>query len=310
MKKAKKFISLFMLAALISAPFLTRVNAESVSPSLELRGVWISTVLNLDYPSSPTEDVAALKKEATEELDYAQKNGFNAVFFQVRPACDAFYKSSIFPWSSYLTGDQGKAPGSFDPLEFYVSEAHKRGLQLHAWINPFRVTKSKETLSSLAKSNPARKNPSWVVTGADGNLYLNPGIPEVRALVVNGVLEIIKSYKVDGIHLDDYFYPSKNFNDADAFKKYGAHAKNLDEFRRNNVNLLIKNLGAAIKKANSKVSFGVSPSGIWANKKSLEDGSDTSGGQSYFDSYADSRKWVKEKWVDYIAPQIYWNIGN
>ncbi|MCX7614783.1 MAG: family 10 glycosylhydrolase [Clostridiales bacterium] len=310
MKTAKKSIILLLLATFVSLPFAFSARAEGNKTSASLRGIWISTVLNLDYPSSPTTSVTKLKNEAISALDFAKSNGFNAVFLQVRPCCDAIYPSKIYPWSIYLTGTQGKAPeNNFDPLAFYVTEAHKRGLALHAWINPFRVSRSSFDLNSLALLNPARKHPSWTVKGSDGYLYFDPGIPEVRQLVIDGALEIIKNYNIDGIHLDDYFYPSKNFNDAATFKKYGAASKSIDDYRRNNVNLLIKNLNTAIKKVKPSIIFGVSPSGIWANKSKLSDGSNTDGSQSYFDDYADSKRWVKEKWIDYIAPEIYWNIG-
>ncbi len=309
--KMKKTIALLLFAALVLTPFMLPARADDETASSdELRGVWISTVLNLDYPSSATTDAEKLKAEALSLLDFAKENGFNAVFFQVRPSCDALYPSKIFPWSVYLTGAQGKAPdGGFDPLAFYVAEAHKRGLSLHAWINPFRITRSPGGVDTLAESNPARKNPSWVVKGSDGYLYFDPGLPEVRQLIIDGALELVNNYDIDGIHLDDYFYPSKDFKDASSYQKYGTQSKTLDDFRRNNVNLLIKNLGAAIHKAKPDLSFGVSPAGIWANKSKMAEGSDTDGSQSYFDSYADSRRWVKERWVDYIAPEIYWNIG-
>jgi len=281
----------------------------------DFRGVWVATVVNIDYPSKPTTDPEILKSEALRILDHAKATGLNAVFLQVRPTADALYYSKYYPWSKYLTGAQGTAPSEgFDPLAFWVDEAHSRGLELHAWINPYRVTKKtskepKHDFASLAASNPAKLNPSWVVKHSDGNLYFDPGIPEVRKLVVDGVVEIIENYDVDGIHLDDYFYPDKKFNDAATFKKYGSGFSNIDDWRRENVNLLVKELSQAVKAARSDVSFGISPFGIWANKASNPLGSDTNGLQAYYDHYADTRKWVKEGMIDYIAPQLYWNIG-
>jgi uncharacterized lipoprotein YddW (UPF0748 family)/N-acetylmuramoyl-L-alanine amidase len=292
------------------------VSAESKAlEKSELRGVWVATVINIDYPSKPTADSEVLKGEALKILDNAEQLGLNAVFLQVRPTSDAIYKSRYFPWSKYLTGRQGLMPSdNFDPLEFWISEAHKRGIELHAWINPYRITKktaseSKYDLTSLDASNPARLNPDWVVKHSDGNLYYNPGIPEVRRLVIDGVLEIVQNYDVDGIHFDDYFYPGKDFDDKAAFAKYGAAYTNIDDWRRANVNALIGDLSKTIKAARRDVRFGISPFGIWANKSINAFGSDTKGMQSYYDQYADTRRWVREGLLDYIAPQLYWDIG-
>lgn len=313
-----KYISKFLifLFALSSALSVFSASAASEAPEKEeLRGVWVATVANIDYPSKPTADSAVLKSEAIKILDDAEAMGLNAIFLQVRPASDALYKSKLFPWSKYLTGRQGLAPdNAFDPLEFWVVEAHKRGMELHAWINPYRITKKtpkepKHDIASLDPSNPARLKPEWVVKHTDGNLYYNPGIPEVRKLVINGALEIIENYDIDGIHLDDYFYPGKDFNDKAAYAKYGTAYGNIDDWRRDNVNKLISELSKAVKSAGEAVSFGVSPFGIWANKSANTLGSDTRGMQSYYDQYADTRKWVKEGLLDYIAPQLYWYIG-
>jgi uncharacterized lipoprotein YddW (UPF0748 family)/N-acetylmuramoyl-L-alanine amidase len=281
----------------------------------ELRGVWVATVSNIDYPAHPAADSETLKNEALKILDDAAATGFNAVFLQVRPASDALYKSDYYPWSKYLTGKQGQAPsGGFDPLEFWVSEAHKRGIQLHAWINPYRITKKLDKepsydFSQLAPANPAVLHPDWVVKYGDGNLYFNPGIPEVRKLIIDSALEIVENYAVDGIHFDDYFYPGRDFNDKATFAKYGSAYKNIDDWRRANVNTLVGELSKALKSAGRPVRFGISPFGIWANKKTNPLGSDTQGMESYYDHYADTRKWVKEGTIDYIAPQLYWNIG-
>ena len=204
--------------------------------------------------------------------------------------------------------------GGFDPLDFWVTEAHKRGMELHAWINPYRVTKRANgepspATSLLAPTNPARLNPGWVVKYSDGNLYFNPGIPEVRKLVIDGALEIINNYAVDGIHFDDYFYPGKDFKDSLTYAKYGKGYSNINDWRRANVNTLISDLSKAIKRTGKKVRFGISPFGIWANKGTNPLGSDTKGLESYYDHYADTLKWVKEGTLDYIAPQLYWNIG-
>ncbi|MDN5352876.1 MAG: hypothetical protein PWQ12_1797 [Clostridiales bacterium] len=289
-------------------------ESEGTSDS-DFRGLWVATVLNLDYPSSATTDADTLKQEAIEILDQAEAMGMNAVILQVRPTADAFYKSDIFPWSKYLTGEQGKAPeDGFDPLAFWVSEAHKRGLELHAWVNPYRITRKTVSepdyyYASLSKDHPALLHPEWVVEHSDGNLYFNPGIPEVRQLIIDGIMEIVNGYDVDGIHLDDYFYPDSAFEDEATYKKYGVGFSSIDNWRRNNVDLLIEDLNTVIHEARPEVSFGISPFGIWANEKDNALGSKTFGLQSYYSHYADTRKWVKLGWIDYIAPQIYWQIG-
>ena len=173
----------------------------------ELKGVWVATVYNLDYPLKQTKDPNTLKSEAIAILDNVKEMGLNAVFLQVRPSADAFYESKIFPWSKYLTGENGTAPNNgFDPLEFWVKEAHNRGIELHAWINPYRITKNGDAEYNLIdKNSPAKLYPEYVIKHSDENYYFNPGIPEVRELVISGALEIVKKYDVDGIHMDDYF---------------------------------------------------------------------------------------------------------
>ena len=211
-----------------------------------------------------------------------------------------------------MTGKNGVAPNNgFDPLEFWVSEAHKRGIELHAWINPYRITKNGDSEYNLiSDSSPARLHPEYVVKHSDGNYYFNPGIPEVRKLVIDGVLEIINNYNVDGIHMDDYFYPGTSFNDDETYKKYKGSFTNIEDWRRNNVDLLIKELGEKIHLVDKNISYGISPAGIWANAKNNNLGSNTNGAESYYLHYADTRKWALNNWIDYIAPQIYWENGN
>lgn len=316
MKKVKQSLALFLFFCLLLQP-LAAVASEitpKVNAKEKMRGLWVASVLNLDYPTKQTTDSAALKNEAISILNKAESIGLNAVFLQVRPTGDALYPSEYFPWSKYLTGKQGLAPNNqFDPLKFWIEEAHKRGIELHAWINPYRLTKKTKNekahdYAALDSMNIANLRKDWVVEHTDGNLYLNPGIPEVRNFITNGVLEIIDNYDVDGIHFDDYFYPGRSFNDQETFKQYGKNYSNIEDWRRDNVTTLINELNAAIKKSNSKVKFGISPFGIWNNKKSNALGSDTAGAESYRDHYADTRKWVKNGIIDYITPQIYWNI--
>lgn len=306
----------FRLLALALACVLTLVTpafaAGTPSASGEMRGVWVSSVYNLDYPSSPTTDPDKLKAEADEILDNCVKWGLNAVFLQVRPSGDALYKSDLFPWSKYLTGSVGTAPqGGFDPLGYWVEAAHKRGLELHAWINPYRITRSKDTeWNSLPSTHPAKMNPDWVVKYSDGNYYFDPGIPEVRDLVTRGAVEIVQNYDVDGLHMDDYFYPGTDFNDAATYQKYGSSFSNIADFRRDSVNQLVAQLDTAVHNIDPDIQFGISPSGIWANKSTDPRGSNSSGSEHYVSSYADSLYWIENGLVDYIIPQIYWEIGH
>ncbi len=277
-----------------------------------LRAIWVSSVYNLDYPSTPTADPATLKREADRILQNAADMGMNAVILQVRPSGDALYPSKLFPWSAWLTGTQGLAPREdFDPLAYWVEEAHALGLELHAWINPYRLTKKGEgEFAALAESHPARQNPGWVVE-YEKNYYFDPGLPQVRELVIQGAEEIVRNYDVDGIHLDDYFYPGEGFNDGATFTQYGGGFASLADWRRENVNSLIQALDSRLHAIKPNLSFGVSPSGVWRDRANDPKGSATSGKyESYSVSYADSRKWVKEGWVDYICPQIYWPIGH
>lgn len=279
------------------------------------KAMWVATVLNLDYPSKPTTDENQLKAEALEAIQYAKETGLNAIILQIRPSGDAFYNSQFFPWSKYLTGEQGLAPANqFDPLTFWIEEAHKNGIELHAWINPFRITRkgAKEPahdFSALADNHPAKLHPDWVVKHTDGGLYFNPGVPEVKTYLLGSIQEILTRYDVDGIHFDDYFYPGAKFDDTDAFKRYNPKQLSLEDWRRDNVNQLVKETYDLVKRYSKDVDFGVSPFAVWRNKSSDREGSDTKALESYSDHFADTKKWVEEGWVDYIAPQIYWEIG-
>ncbi len=309
------FALLFIFSLLQSPAFAADENAEPLCSTLSLRGVWVASAANLDYPGTPTSDAETLREECVKILDDVRAEGFNAVFLQVRPSADALYESERFPWSAYLTGEAGRAPkGGFDPLACWIDEAHARGLQLHAWINPYRITlggtpEEPKTADELPENHPARLHPEWVVS-YEGNLYFDPGIPEVRAFVIDGAAEIVEKYDVDGIHLDDYFYPGRDFNDGATFALMAPEDQSLDDWRRDNVTALIEGLDAAIHAINPAVSFGVSPAGIWANASTMDEGSATSGGESYREQYADTYAWVKRELLDYIAPQIYWEIGH
>lgn len=307
----KKIISSALLLLLMMVfVFSTVTSSEINAIEKEFRGVWVSTVWGIDYPSKATTDEETLKRDAIEMLDNIKDLGFNAVFLQVRSCSDAIYKSDIFPWSRFLTGTQGVAPDNgFDPLEFFIQESHKRGIELHAWINPYRITATSTDNNKLSSTNPAVLNPELTVLHSDGKLYFNPGEPRARELINSGIKEILDNYDVDGIHLDDYFYPDKNFEDEDTYAKYGSDFNDINQWRVNNNNVLIKEIGETVHSKNSKVKFGVSPAGIWANKSTSYLGSDTDGWGTYVNQFADSRYWVKQGYVDYIVPQIYWNIG-
>lgn len=310
MKKKTKFLLLFLTPLLLFSLSRPAYGAE-----LEMRGLWVSSVYNLDYPSKPGLSAAQLQREADEIIDYAVQTHMTALFLQVRPCGDALYASSIFPWSAYLSGEQGKAAdGAFDPLAYFVARCHEAGIELHAWINPYSLTRVKAAsreaaFALLSEDHPARNLPAEaVVLHTNGRLYLDLGHPDARKLVVDGITELLENYDVDGIHFDDYFYPSTEFDDGPTYAAYGS-GLSLEDFRRQAVNTLMEEVHAAVRAANPQAVFGVSPSGIWANASHNPLGSDTSGSESYYTMYADSRQWVKDGSVDYILPQLYWYTG-
>ena len=272
----------------------------------DFRAVWIATVSNINFPSKRGLSAAAQEQEINTILDKAKAAGMTTVIVQMRPDSDALYKSKYFPWSAVLTGVEGKDPG-YDPLRYFVDGAHRRGLKLEAWLNPYRA-QGKADVSRLAATNPARVHPEWTVKGNDGGLYFDPGLPEVRALIENGVMEIVKNYSVDGIVFDDYFYPEKNFGDDASYQKYGGGVDRND-WRRANVDTLVKDIHDQIRSSGKKVVFGIAPFGVWANRSDNPDGSDTRAYESYYDQFADTRLWVQKGYIDYICPQIYWKIG-
>lgn len=274
------------------------------------RAMWIATVNNGDWPSRMGISAARQQAEYRHLLDVAQKLNFNTVYVQVRPAADAFYRSPYEPWSRYLTGRQGGDPG-YDPLAFLVAEAHRRGLEFHAWFNPYRASAQADR-AELAPNSQARLHPDWVHRYG-GALWFDPGLPQVRDLVTKVVLDVVRRYDIDGVHLDDYFYPyplpGKAFPDAATFKTFGKGFTSVGDWRRHNVDTLIQTLHTQIHRAKPSVRFGVSPFGVWRDKPADPAGSATTALQSYDDIYADSRTWVRDGWVDYIAPQLYWPIG-
>jgi len=276
-----------------------------------MRGVWLATVSNRDWPSKPGLTAAQQRAELIAHLDRAAADRLNAVMFQVRPTADALWPSPYEPWSQYLTGTQGGNPG-WDPLGTAVAEAHRRGLQLHAWFNPYRIANHGDP-TRLVASHPARRHPEWVVTYG-GKLYYNPGLPEVRAFVQDAILDAVHRYPVDAVHFDDYFYPypvaGQTFDDDAAYDAYGGDFSNRADWRRDNIDKLVLETAARVKRVRPTAQFGISPFGVWRNAATDPLGSDTRAGvQSYDDTFADTRKWVREGWIDYLVPQLYWNIG-
>ena len=300
---------------LIALLFPAALRAQS-EIKREFRGVWIATVGNIDWPSSKNLSSEEQKKEIVELLDMCKSMNFNAIIFQIRPAADAFYDSNFEPWSRYLTGMNGEAPTPYyDPLAFIVEETHKRGMEFHAWINPYRAMVNYQEY----QPNPyplTYERPEWFVNYGK-HKYFNPGIPAVREYTLKIVTDVVQNYNVDAVHFDDYFYPyqieNQSFADEDSFQKFGGsyYPDRLEEWRRNNVNSIIQELYHRIKELKPWVQFGVSPFGIWRNQDIDARGSATQAGQTNYDHlYADIALWIKKGWLDYILPQAYWHIGH
>lgn len=291
---------------------LTRVPDST--PKREFRGAWIQTVGQSRYQLMNS---AAMKHYLAESVRKLDEAGINVVIFQIRPEADAFYKSELEPWSRFLTGEQGKAPDDvgFDPLAFIIEECHKRGMELHAWMNPYRA---KTNISNkLADSHIYWRYPERFVQYGQ-QLFFDPGLPENRSFICEVVRDIVLRYDVDAIHMDDYFYPypiaGEKFPDDRSFQMYAAEqgfaTNQRDDWRRNNVNLLIQQIKLTIASVKPWVRFGISPFGIYRNKRSDANGSETNGLQNYDDLYADIKLWVEKGWIDYNLPQLYWEIGH
>lgn len=305
--RVKSLLCVFFLLLMAGGVF-AQVQTGSAYPKREFRAAWIQSV-NGQFRGMPTEK---LKQNLIGQLNSLQKAGINAIIFQVRPEADALYASRLEPWSRFLTGVQGKAPEPYwDPMQFMIDECHKRGMEFHAWINPYRT---KTTLKSeLAPNHVYNIHPEWFVTYGD-QLYFDPALPESRRHICMVVSDIVSSYDVDAIHMDDYFYPypikGKDFPDDASFARFGGGFSNKGDWRRSNVNVLIKKLHETIREIKPWVKFGVSPFGIYRNESSDPLGSKTKGLQNYDDLYADVLLWAREGWIDYNIPQIYWHIGH
>jgi uncharacterized lipoprotein YddW (UPF0748 family) len=291
---------------------LSSLNAQS--PKYEFRAVWVATVANIDWPSKLGLSTEEQQNEVISILNRQQELGINAVILQVRPAADAFYRSELEPWSRYLMGTPGSAPKPFyDPLEFWIEECHKRGMELHAWLNPYRV--ALKYTEPLTASHIAFEHPEWILKYGN-KLYFDPGLPQTRNFVTAVVKDIVTRYNVDAIHFDDYFYPyplKEDFPDTTSFAKYnrGFSAENRADWRRENVDILIKMLSDTIKAVKPWVKFGISPFGVWRNNSDDPRGSNSKAGTTNYDQlFADVIKWQELGWIDYLLPQLYWQIGH
>lgn len=299
---------ILLLALFLATGVGAQIQQQSPYPKREFRGAWIQAV-NGQFRGIPTEK---LKQTLIDQLNSLQGAGINAIIFQVRPEADALYASQLEPWSRFLTGVQGQAPSPYwDPMQFMIDECHKRGMEFHAWINPYRVKTSLK--SELSPNHLYNIHPEWFVT-YNNQLFFDPALPESRRHICMVVADIVSRYDVDAIHMDDYFYPYPNpgedFPDHVSFAQYGRGYSNKADWRRDNVNVLIKEIHETVRECKPWVKFGVSPFGIYRNKKNDPNGSDTRGLQNYDDLYADVLMWINNGWVDYNIPQIYWEIGH
>lgn len=298
----KKILTILLLFATFSA------NAE-----ISFRGAWIATVANIDWPSVEAVGNDSLQKsEMVWILDSLESLGINAVIFQVRPTADALYYSELEPSSHWLTGTQG-APLTYDPLEWTIHEAHKRNMEVHVWLNPYRVNLAKTDTSILAPDHLLRRHPEWFWCYAK-QWYFDPGLPITREWICTIVQDIVDRYDIQAIHMDDYFYPypqgKQALPDSTTFAKYPRGFEDIRDWRRDNVNLAIQAISETIKECKPEVEFGISPFGVWRNASVDSTGSATQAGiTNYDDLYADIRLWIKEGWIDYVLPQLYWEIG-
>lgn len=315
-KPPKSLVTPFPTAT--KPPLVTQPAQPSQSTS-EVRGVWLATVSRLDWP--PPSSVYASNRIQQQQaaliatLDKLKSLGVNTVFFQVKPDGTALWSSKILPWSDMLTGTIGNDPG-YDPLQFMLDEAHKRGMKVHAWFNPYRVSTNTKPATTAALNRTLSLHPAsvfvlhrdWIRTAGD-RYVLDPGIPAARDWITSIVAEVVSHYPVDGVQFDDYFYaeaPGQLLNDNQTFREYGQGFSNKADWRRYNTQQLIEQVSRTIKQLKPGVAFGVSPAGVWRNISHDPAGSATSGAAAYDEAYADTRRWVQQGLLDYIAPQLYW----
>lgn len=303
------------------SPTKPPVPAKPAAQTEPVRGVWLTTVSRLDWPpissvtASPALRIRQQQQALTAKLDKLHSLGINTVFFQVKPDGTALWRSRILPWSDTLTGNIGQDPG-YDPLQFILDEAHKRGMKVHAWFNPYRVSTNTKPANVTALNNTLQLQPAsvfvlhrdWIRTASD-RFVLDPGIPAARDWITSIVAEVVSNYAIDGVQFDDYFYTetaASPLNDSATFRQYGAGFASKADWRRHNTQLLIEQVSHTIKQLKPGVEFGVSPAGVWRNLSHDAAGSDTRGAAAYDEAYADTRRWVQLGLLDYIAPQLYW----
>ncbi|QZY92889.1 glycoside hydrolase family 10 protein (plasmid) [Pantoea dispersa] len=303
------------------SPTKPPVPAKPAAQAEPVRGVWLTTVSRLDWPpissvtASPALRISQQQQALTAKLDKLHSLGINTVFFQVKPDGTALWRSRILPWSDTLTGNIGQDPG-YDPLQFILDEAHKRGMKVHAWFNPYRVSTNTKPATVTALNNTLQLQPAsvfvlhrdWIRTASD-RFVLDPGIPAARDWITSIVAEVVSNYAIDGVQFDDYFYTetaTSPLNDSATFRQYGAGFASKADWRRHNTQLLIEQVSRTIKQLKPAVEFGVSPAGVWRNLSHDAAGSDTRGAAAYDEAYADTRRWVQLGLLDYIAPQLYW----
>ncbi|MBS0906995.1 glycoside hydrolase family 10 protein [Pantoea dispersa] len=303
------------------SPSKPPVPAKPAAQAEPVRGVWLTTVSRLDWPpissvtASPALRIRQQQQALTAKLDKLHSLGINTVFFQVKPDGTALWRSRILPWSDTLTGNIGQDPG-YDPLQFILDEAHKRGMKVHAWFNPYRVSTNTKPATVTALNNTLQLQPAsvfvlhrdWIRTASD-RFVLDPGIPAARDWITSIVAEVVSNYAIDGVQFDDYFYTetaASPLNDSATFRQYGAGFASKADWRRHNTQLLIEQVSRTIKQLKPGVEFGVSPAGVWRNLSHDAAGSDTRGAAAYDEAYADTRRWVQLGLLDYIAPQLYW----
>jgi uncharacterized lipoprotein YddW (UPF0748 family) len=296
-----------ILLVLLALCFLTdSLLASDLPPKREMRAAWVATVANIDWPSSRYASSGEQISELVNMFDKLHAAGINAIMFQVRTECDALYESSIEPWSYWLTGKQGKSPDPFfDPLAFAVAEAHNRGMELHAWFNPYRAVKN-EGEYEVSAEHVTQKHPDWILTFGKYKM-LDPGMHEVKDFIASVVSDVVRRYDIDGVHFDDYFYPYSpkvSTEDLHTYEKYKDNFPDIHDWRRNNINSMVAQVYDSINAIRPAVKFGISPFGIVQNKYAGTDGFN-----SYDILYCDPLTWIKDKTVDYVTPQIYWEIG-
>lgn len=284
--------------------------AMDMPPKREFRGVWLSTVANIDWPKSRYDSDSKKQNDLKNYLLKLKDSGVNAVLMQVRCSCDAMYKSDIEPWSYWFSGTQGQGPSTdWDPLEFAVEEAHKLGMELHAWVNPYRAVVSPSSYNNsgyIADSHVTKQHPNWILKFSDVWI-LDPGLPEVRDYITDVLMDIVNRYDIDGLHMDDYFYPYSGITneDSETFDDYAGAFGNIHNWRRYNINQLVESVSDSINAVKPWVKWGISPFGIW--KPGVPEG--INGMDAYNTLYCDPIAWLQAGTVDYITPQCYWPFG-